>query len=123
VTNEQKVRRFEKALAQGGGTHTISDVLDRIGEGKAVCWTNGDSVVVTEVLVFPRLRVCNYWIGVGNLRECSELQPAIDAWARTEGCTVATATGRMGWMRVIKTPLGEGWRPAGIKYVRDLRHE
>lgn len=123
MTNEQKVRRFEKALAQGGGTHTISDVLDRIGEGKAVCWTNGDSVVVTEVLVFPRLRVCNYWIGVGNLRECSELQPAIDAWARTEGCTVATATGRMGWMRVIKTPLGEGWRPAGIKYVRDLRHE
>jgi len=123
VTNEQKVRRFEKALAQGGGTHSISDVLDRIGEGKACCWTNGDSVVVTEVLVYPRLRAVNYWLCSGKLQECAALQPDIDAWAVSEGCGIATATGRMGWMRVIKTPLGEGWRPAGIKYVRDLRHE
>jgi len=123
VTNEQKVRRFEKALAQAGNTHTIADVLDRIGEGKACCWTNGDSVVVTEVLVYPRLRAVNYWLCSGKLQECAALQPRIDAWAVSEGCGIATATGRMGWMRVIKTPLGEGWRPAGIKYVRDLRHE
>ena len=123
MTTEEKVRRFEKALAQAGNTHTVADVLDRIGEGKACCWTNGDSVVVTEVLVYPRLRAVNYWIVAGKLQECAALQPDIDAWAVSEGCGIATATGRMGWMRVIKTPLGEGWRPAGIKYVRDLRHE
>jgi hypothetical protein len=123
VTDAEKARRFERALAHAGNTHTAADVLDRVREGRARCWPSGDSIVITEVLVFPRARVCNYWIGVGNLRECSELQPEIDAWAVEQGCSVATATARMGWLRVIKTPLGEGWRPAGIKYVKDLRHE
>jgi hypothetical protein len=123
MTNEQKVRRFEKALAQGGGTHSIADVLDRIGEGKACCWTNGDSVVVTEVLMFPRLRAVNYWIIAGKLHECTALQPDIDAWAISEGCSVATATGRMGWLRLSQTPIGEGWHAAGIKYVKQLSHD
>jgi hypothetical protein len=120
VTNEQKVRRFEKALAQGGGTHAISDVLDRIGEGKAVCWTNGDSVVVTEVIVSPRLRCLNYWIVAGNLFECADLQPAIDEWGVEQGCSMATATGRMGWLRLSKT-MGGDWKPAGIKFTKELR--
>jgi hypothetical protein len=123
VTNEQKVRRFEKALAQGGGTHSIADVLDRIGEGKAVCWTNGDSVVVTEVIVSPRVRALNYWLICGNLYECAELQPAIDAWGVSERCSIATATGRMGWLRLSHTPLGSGWQPAGVKFTKQLTHE
>jgi hypothetical protein len=120
VTNEQKVRRFEKALAQAGNTHTIADVMQRIEQNKACCWTNGDSVVVTEVLVYPRLRAVNYWVVSGKLHECAALQPDIDAWAVSEGCSVATATGRMGWLRLSQMPIGEGWRAAGVKYVKDL---
>jgi hypothetical protein len=67
VTTEEKVRRFEKALAYAGNTHDVSDVLDRIGQQKAVCWTHGDSVVVTEVLSFPSRRVCTDWIVAGTL--------------------------------------------------------
>ena len=121
LTNEQKVRRFEKALAQAGNTHTIADVMQRIEQNRACCWTNGDSVVVTEVLVYPRLRAVNYWLVSGNLQECASLQPDIDAWAVSEGCSVATATGRMGWLRLSQTPIGEGWRAAGIKYLKELR--
>ena len=121
MTNEQKVRRFEKALAQAGNTHTIADVMQRIEQNKACCWTNGDSVVVTEVMVYPRLRAVNYWLVSGNLQECASLQPDIDAWAVSEGCSVATATGRMGWLTLSQTPIGEGWRAAGIKYLKELR--
>ncbi len=120
LTNEQKVRRFEKALAQAGGTHTIADVMQRIDENRACCWTNGDSVVVTEILVFPRLRAVNYWIVAGKLQECAVLQPDIDAWAVSEGCSVATATGRMGWLRLSETPLGAGWKAAGVKFCKEL---
>jgi hypothetical protein len=121
VTNEEKVRRFEKALAYAGNTHNVADVLDRIGQQKAVCWTHGDTVVVTEVLAFPRRRVCNYWIVAGTLKESAELQPDINAWAVSEGCSTATATGRMGWLHVTKTmPLGAGWIPRGIKFQKDL---
>ena len=121
LTNEQKVRRFEKALAQAGNTHTIADVMQRIEQNKACCWTNGDSVVVTEVLVYPRLRAVKYWVVSGKLQECAALQPDIDAWAVSEGCSVATATGRMGWLRLSQTPIGEGWHAAGIKYLKELR--
>jgi len=121
VTAEEKRARFERALAQGGSTHTIADVMDRVREQRAVCWTNGDSVVITEVIVSPQVRACNYWIIAGRLNECAELQPAIDAWAISEGCSVATATGRMGWLRLSQAPIGAGWRPAGVKFVRDLR--
>ena len=121
MTSEQKLARFERALAHAGNTHSVADVLDRVRENRAACWPNGDSVVVTEVLVFPRLRACNYWIVAGSLHECAELQPTIDAWAIEQGCSVATATGRMGWLRLANTPLGAAWRPAGVKFVRDLR--
>lgn len=122
MTSEEKIARFERALAQAGNTHTIGDVMQRINEQKAVCWTTGESIVITEVMAFPRLRACNYWVVSGRLRECASLQPAIDEWARGEGCDVATATGRMGWLRLSQTPFGADWEPVGIKFVKDLRH-
>ena len=122
MTSEEKVRRFERALKQGGGTHSIADVLDVLGQHKAKCWpsASGDSVIVTEVLVFPQMRVCNYWIVSGKLDEVAGMQPEIDAWARAEGCSVAIATGRMGWLRLSQTPLGADWKPVGVKFAREL---
>lgn len=121
MTEAERICRFERALAYAGNTHTISDVLDRVREGRARCWSNGDTVVVTEVLEFPRKRVCNYWLVVGALAECVDMQPDINAWAVENGCSVATATGRMGWLHVTRTmPLGAGWKPRGIKFVREL---
>lgn len=125
MTSEEKVRRFEKALKQGGGTHSIADVMQRLRERKAECFPSPsrDSLIVTEVLQFPQLRACNYWVVAGLLDEVAAMQPEIDAWARAEGCTVATATGRMGWLRLSQTPLGEDWKPVGVKFAKDLRHE
>lgn len=117
------MRRFEKALKQGGGTHSIADVMDRVRDNRAVCWTNGDSVVITEVIVNPRLRALNYWLTSGDLYECAELQPAIDAWGVEQGCSVATAIGRMGWLRLSRTPMGSDWKPVGVKFTKKLTHE
>ena len=120
MTNEQKLRRFEKALAIGGNTHTVTDVLDRVREHRAVCWPNGDSVIVTEVIVAPRMRMLNYWIVSGRLQECAEMQPAIDAWGVSEGCSIAIATGRLGWLR--RQPLDPRWKPTSVKFIKDLNN-
>lgn len=118
MTTEEKVRRFERALAQGGNTHTIADVMDRIGNRLAVCWPHGDSIIVTEVIAAPRVKMLNYWIVSGRLSECAEMQPAIDAWGVSEGCSIAIATGRMGWLR--RQPIDPRWKPVGVKFVKDL---
>lgn len=121
MTDDEKVRRFEKVLALAGNTHTAADVLDRVREGRAQCWNNGDSITITEILVYPRLKACNYWISSGNLHECLALQPTINAWAIEQGCSIATLTGRMGWLRVAKLPIGDGWQPQGVKLVKSLQ--
>lgn len=97
--------------------------MDRLRERKAECFASpsGDSVVVTEVLQFPRLRACNFWVVAGHLQECAEMQPAIDAWAIGEGCSVAIATGRMGWLRLSSLPIGSDWKAVGVKFQRPLR--
>ena len=56
----------------------------------------------------------------GRLQECLELQATIDAWAKSEGCSVATATGRMGWLAVTKMPLGTAWRPRGVQVCQGV---
>jgi hypothetical protein len=121
LSDAEKLRRFEKVLKRAGDTHTVEDVVDKIHEGRAQCWANGDSLVVTEVLVYPRLRACNYWIALGDLHECSDLQADIDAWAAGEGCSIATATGRMGWLRLARTPLGGAWRPRAVQFIKPLQ--
>jgi hypothetical protein len=121
MTTDEKARRFERALALAGNTHTGADVMDKVRANRAQCWNNGDSVIITEVLVYPRVKACNYWLLCGNLQECLELQSEIDAWAIGEGCSVATATGRMGWLHVTKMPLGTAWRPRAVQFVKSLQ--
>jgi len=120
MTDDEKARRFQKALALAGNTHTPADVMEKVRANRAQCWPHGDSVIITEVLVYPRVKACNYWLLCGNLQECLELQAEIDAWAKGEGCSVATATGRMGWLAVTKMPLGTAWRPRAVQFVKEL---
>ena len=125
MTDAEKQRRFAKALAIGGNTHTVADVLDRIRECKAMCFATGDSVIVTEVIGTPRMKLLNYWIVSGRLQECAELQSAVDAWGVSEGCSVAMATGRLGWHRIWNTardrlPGADEWKPTSIKFMKSL---
>jgi hypothetical protein len=99
LSSEEKRARLQKALDQGGGTHTLQDVIDLVREGKAQFWENGDGSIITEVHTYPRRKDVHYWLASGDLRCCLELQSKIDPWAISRGCTMATITGRKGWLR------------------------
>jgi hypothetical protein len=120
MTDSERRVRFEKALHRAGDTHTVGDVLDKVEAGRAQFWNYGDGNVVTEVLTYPRLKAVNYWIVSGALPDCAALQPDIDAWALEQGCAVATAVGRMGWLRLSQTPFGAAWKPRGVAFVKSL---
>lgn len=120
LSDAQKRQRFERALALAGNTHTVADVVEKVRLGRAQYWEAGDGTVVTEVLTFPQLRACNYWLVSGVLSDCAALQRDIDAWALEQGCSVATATGRMGWLRLSKLPIGSDWQPRGVAFWRPI---
>ena len=108
----------EAALERAGGTHGVEDVARLIGEGRAHFWPGRRCAVVTEFYDYPRLRACNFWLLGGELKELMRMRPAIEAWARAQGCTRVLGGGpRRGWARLLRPA---GYRPEWIIYCKDL---
>ena len=106
LSSEEKRSRLEKALALGGDTHTLADVVALIRDGKAQYWEQDDGLIITEIHTYPRRRDVHYWLASGDLRACLDLQAKIDPWAIGQGCAMATITGRKGWLRAAAAA---GW--------------
>lgn len=115
MTGAEKLARLERALAHGGRTHSVADVVRLIEEHRAQLWERGDGTIITEVQTFPRAKVVHYWLAAGCLGDCLALQSEIDEWARAEGCGAATLTGRRGWGRAAA-----GWCLDGYSYRKPL---
>lgn len=113
-----RLRRLERALARTG-THDIVDLVRQIKRGAAQVWEHGDSVVITEVLAYPRTKTLHYWLVAGDLEDIMALEPDIEEWARGQGCIRFEAYGRPGWDRVAKHA---GWRPQAMLWVKEDRH-
>ena len=97
---------LQKALDLAGGTHTMDDVVEQIAAGDAQLWTDGESVVVTEIHQTPRKRVLHFWLAAGNLDAVVRLSDQATEWGKTMGCEMATLVGRRGWERALT-----GWTP------------
>ena len=106
------------ALERAGGTHDIDDVARLIAQGRAHFWPGRRCAVVTEFYDYPRLKACNLWLLGGDLRELLAMRPAIEDWARGQGCTRMLGGGpRRGWERLMKP---HGYRPGWIIYGKEL---
>ena len=101
-------RRLKKALAVGGNTHAPDDIAAAVERGEMQAWVNNDSLVITEVVHYPRVSVVNIVIAVGKLSEVMALQPAIEEFAREHKCHALRMEGRKGWERVLPH---HGWKP------------
>lgn len=83
-------------------THDIHDVKTLVDEGAAQLWCGERSVVVTEVLEYPRTNVCRIWLAAGNKHELvSRMLGDIEKWAKENGCSKIEVVGRKGWLRVL----------------------
>lgn len=111
-------RYIVSALEYAEGTHSLDDVRRMILAGDAQLWLGARSAIVTEVASYPSgLKTVHYWLVGGAMSEVLDMQDRIDGWAKSIGCTRATACGRRGWERVLAQ---RGWRAAGVSYAREL---
>jgi len=99
---------LEDALAQGGGTHDLADVLQQLEDNEAQLWESENAVIVTEIHLTPRMRVLHFWLATGDLEEVIQLSNVALDWGVSKGCSMATLSGRRGWERVLAS---EGWKP------------
>jgi hypothetical protein len=109
---------IEAALAYAGDTHTFDDVVAAVAEGKARSWPGPHSVIITEMVEYPRSKHIHFWIAGGNLAELEQMTPIILDWARTQGCTKASLAGRRGWERTFIARTG--WKQSLVVFEKSL---
>ena len=110
--------KLRKALALGGDTHDVDDVLDQISRGDAQLWLSDGALIVTEVYDTPMVRELRFWLACGDLQPVIELSHKVLDWGKNEkGCTQATLTGRKGWVKALAA---EGWEASMVVMGRKL---
>lgn len=110
---------IENALEYTGGTHTIEDIEDGVESGAYQFFCSLSAAVVTEILVYPRMKVLNYFLIGGNLGELiQEIEPFVTNWAKEKmGCKKAIGIGRKGFERAFRA---RGFTPCWTAISKDL---
>lgn len=106
------------ALEHSGGTHTVEDIYIGIAMGQFQFWPLPNSAVVTEIIVYPRKKVLNYFLVGGKMEELQELFPATKEWGKSQGCDTLMGTGRLGWARSFLK--AEGFEPQGMVFYKEV---
>jgi GNAT superfamily N-acetyltransferase len=109
---------LQAALDEAPLAYTLDDVRKLVRAGEAQLWVFERSAAVTRVFDEPRARVLNHWLVGGDLEELTHMQPHVEAWARTRGCTRLMLGGRRGWARVLEP---HGFSMAGVVLTKELR--
>jgi len=108
---------IEAALEYSGGTHDFIDIAEGIYKGTLQLWPSPKGCIVTEIVVYPRKRMLNVFLGGGELDQILDMHQDVIQWAKAQGCTALTMTGRAGW----KKPLAKhGWNQLHSSYIKEF---
>jgi len=122
LTDEEDLERLrhhvEAALEYSGGTHGIEDIAEGLKKGRFQLWPANDSVVVTEIIVYPRLKNLHFFLAGGDLDELRLMRPLIESWGKSMGCTRVSLAGREGWSKTFLRD--EGYKPKWFVLSKDL---
>lgn len=94
---------IEAALAYGGDTHDYEHVAYGILEGAMQLWPAEDGCLVTELLQYPKKKVLHIFLAGGRLQTLTDMHDDVIAWAKSQGCTALTLSGRKGWVRALES--------------------
>lgn len=109
---------IEAALEYSQGTHLFSDIAAGILSGRYQLWAGKDSAIVTEIIVYPRMKDLHYFLAGGDLDELKTIRPHIEAWGVQQGCSRVSLAGRPGWAKTFLKD--EGYEPAWFILKKDL---
>lgn len=112
---ERLAHHIEAALAYSGDTHSLLHVVDAIKDGSAQFFPLENSVIVTEIVDYPKRAVCRIWLAGGEMDELIEAEKSIAEWARSHGCDGMEIIGRKGWERQLKD-----YKPASTVLIKEI---
>lgn len=104
----------EQYLQDQGGFYTFDDLLAAVREGRMQSFTDGNTLVVTQVHDFPRKRVLEVAYIFGDRKGYVGLEPEVEKFRDKVGAEMMIATGRTGWLRKKL----DGWEPHSVNFVK-----
>lgn len=107
-------RKLAKVLDRMGALWTVQDILSAIAAGKMQSFVEGDSWAITQIADFPRARVLEILVALGDLEQCRRLHRRILQFARDNDIGLVQAYGRRGW---IRDATALGWRVRTTSYL------
>lgn len=115
----QRLRHHvEAALEYSGGTHAFEDILEMVEKEQLQVWPATQSIVLTEIIVYPKLKNLHYFLAGGDLDELSRMRPMIESWGKSLGCTRVSLAGRRGWAKTFLKD--EGYSPQWTVLAKQL---
>lgn len=96
---------------------TLAEVERQIEAGEAQFWAGQRSACVTQVIPYCEGKALNLWLCGGALTELRAMLPAIEAWARGQGCRAEYLAGRPAWRGVLSR---HGFTPGHVVFEKEL---
>ena len=111
-------KHIEAALEYSGGTHTIEDIAEGVASNRFQFWPGTKSAVITEIIVYPRIKDLHFFLAGGDLDELKMMRPYIESWGKQLGCTRVSLAGRQGWQKTFLKD--EGYEPKWFILSKEL---
>ena len=108
---------IEAALEYSGGTHDLSDIVEGLSKGVLQLWPTPKGCIVTEIVVYPKKRVLNVFLGGGELEQIMDMHSDVIDWAKAQGCSALTMSGRLGWKKPLEA---HGWKHQHASYAKEF---
>lgn len=107
-------KKLARALDRMGGLYTVQDILTAIAENRMQSFIANDSWVVTQIAVYPRAKVLEVLIALGDLKDSPSLHEQIFRCARENNIGLVITSGRRGWVKELNR---EGWKVKATSYL------
>ena len=92
---------LEQALKEQD-EYTLDDIYHGLLNREMQLWANDDAALVTSIQENSRTKFCTLLAcGGGQMQDWLGYLPALEDWARAQGCTEMRLYGRRGWAKVL----------------------
>ena len=108
---------IEAALEYSGGTHDFEDIVAGLHRGVLQLWPTPRGCIVTEIVLYPQKKVLNVFLGGGELDQILDMHDNVISWAKAQGCSALSMSGRPGWKKPLKK---HGWQSQHVSYVKEF---
>ena len=109
---------LEPAAERMGGAVTWETVWEQLQKGEAQLWPLPEAGVVTTIETHPTgLKELVGWLAGGDLEQIKASVPAIETFAKDQGCDRIAINGRRGWLKAF-----DGYKELSTVMVKELEN-